>query len=409
MSEKKSSEWKKYYKSEKVQCECSCWITESKLTAHKKTLKHKEHMDKLPNKEISEVDKLKVEVENLKKQLLEVQKEKQELQKKLEEKQIVKEEISTLKTTDLIFDFLEDNFKTVKLSKITVERYLSQFKKICTTLTNKEDITIKDLPKEKDVLKHIKTIENLQSRQTKLNSYRQCLKRLNIKSDLLDEEFNKLFVDNVNNAILDGTNEKEKAQELHQDELKALREEYNKLRETEAKPQGYSAFKIPKYELYYLLACLYTMIEPLRGQDYYNSYVFDDSSKEDVKDKNYCCIKSKKLVLVNYKTAKAHGKREIKLNDDIIKVIKEFHDKYKNEYLVVTQKNEQFTQANFSKVLKECTKKCGSQILRKTFVGDLIDSNDENIKEKRIESAKIMGHNLHIQNSFYGKYSKSRN
>lgn len=169
-----------------------------------------------------------------------------------------------------------------------------------------------------------------------------------------------------------------------------------------------------------LIYNLYTLIPPLRGQDYYNTkFYFGD--KEIPKNCNYYNHTTKELVIRNSKTSKKHGVRIIKYPKIITDMIeKNTASHMDGDYLLLNARGKQFQQRSFTSILnriydsqipiygKGKNHHISIHIIRRTYISECLnyitDLEKQMIFRKKL--SKILGHSLGTQWSIYQNNDK---
>ena len=156
--------------------------------------------------------------------------------------------------------------------------------------------------------------------------------------------------------------------------------------------------------LYYILCCFYSMMPILRSEDYFNTYLFLDASKEETANKNYLDLATKRLVISQYKTAESHGIREIQISDKLAKILTDYKNDLNFSFLVCSPTGHQLVSSSFNRLSNECVD-LSSSMMRKIYVSsEVIDKNVSINKKKEI--AHIMGHSVNKKANTYSKFSK---
>lgn len=292
---------------------------------------------------------------------------------------------------------LKDHYKNIKEN--TMKTYIYNFKRL-VKMCDIEDGEYDSDNTINKVIKYCKEQTNGMCNSL-LNSYLKCLKVL---TETVNEDIEKkimnIIKENYNNSlVLSEANEKEKNNYIKIEDIIKIREKHkNNLTDD---------FK--KEDIYYVLLCLYTMLPPLRSQDYYNSYLYEDSTKEDeLNNKNYLCLKKKQLIINDSKTSKHYGTKIIDLSEELIQILNNFKNKSKSKYVLCSIKGNKILSNNFPRLFNEALegKKISSSMMRKTYVSDnVIDKNID--VDKRKEISKIMGHSINTQINTYSKFSKT--
>jgi len=162
----------------------------------------------------------------------------------------------------------------------------------------------------------------------------------------------------------------------------------------------------PRIHIQYLIICLYSMFIPLRQQDWINTAVYEDSSKENNKEPNYIDLKNKKLIITKYKTENKYGTRKIDLPADLVKIIKHIHNLSQSKWLLPSAINieKHITSSNLTHSLNRIfDHKISTSLLRKIYISKLKQDGASLDELKRV--AKVMGHSLAQSYLIYGKFT----
>jgi hypothetical protein len=158
----------------------------------------------------------------------------------------------------------------------------------------------------------------------------------------------------------------------------------------------------------YLILALYTIIPPLRGEEYYNSIVEECDKKIlekciENRDYNFYDPKSGNLVVKKYKTMRKYGTRIIKFPPRLMKIINEWLE-IKENYLGNKNNKKLFnlSQQAFTETLFAIFTpfKISTSALRKIYISSCVKGMNG---KKRQEIARIMGHSLEMQEFVYKK------
>lgn len=171
----------------------------------------------------------------------------------------------------------------------------------------------------------------------------------------------------------------------------------------------------PKVDISYLLLALYSMLPPLRPQDYVKTRVFKNAanvSDNILKSINFIDITTSKLVINYHKTFEAHSKKIIKIPRELLKIIKNFKNKSKSRWLVPTLRNnmlhmgpKQFNHF-FVRIFDKTEKiKIGPSFLRTYYISMRLDDKNVTDSDRELD-AEIMGHNPSTADLYYSKLSK---
>ena len=265
---------------------------------------------------------------------------------------------------------------------------------------DKTDIMQSDLiTRTTDVLKYINDTVTGLSKRTIINSWLVILKEFGFEHHTnykqLENARNVIY--DQNDGLLQAPKQKELDQRIYMADIEKKRDE-NKLLLCE---------KFTKQDVAYLVLSLYTMLPPMRGEDYFNSMIYVDSSKAKIKPgENYCCIKQSMLFINKHKTVKDEkiGVKNIAIPIELLKIIKSFNDKSKSTYLICTENKKKFSQSNFSHLLKTLIG-CSTSMIRKIYDSDVVIDGNMPLKQRK-EVANIMGHSLTTQTMVYSRFSK---
>ena len=296
---------------------------------------------------------------------------------------------------------LEISFQEKGIKTNTWKAYVTTFKRIIREvfddkLPSNESLNTQ-ATKDK-IMEYINSTEVKPAvKITLLNGYINVLKILNIESQIFVPDFKQVSRDSANVIALQAPSEKDKANQVTMEELEKERELI--------KPKITDKFST--YDIRYTIMCLYTMCVPLRSQDYYNSRLYWDSSKQSNLDNhNYMCLTKKELVINDSKTSATHGSKVIKICDELIEVLKTFKRKSKSKYMVCSLTGNQFNSKSFSKFMRSIVKgkNVGSSMVRKVYVSKKLDGKITPDEQKLL--AKQMGHTLSTQQQIYGRFTE---
>ena len=235
----------------------------------------------------------------------------------------------------------------------------------------------------------------LNTKDNLLRGFLKCLDALEIDTTVYLESFQPILTDLKYDKEFIEANPKEEKNKLSQDELVELREEY-KAKLTD---------KFTKNDLYFVLLSLYTYVVPLRGEDWYNTLLVDESTDHKKFKINHLDLEEKKMYLYNYKTARTYGTRILDIPNELCEILKTFKDKSKSHYVICSPKGQKILQPNFCRLFKEATgKEFSSSMARKCFISEGID-NKKSIEERK-KDARIMAHCTATATVHYSKFSK---
>jgi len=302
--------------------------------------------------------------------------------------------------TDLLKRFTNKGVK-----EQSAQSYISKFKRITKDLYD-DQINLLEAVKVKkshnliaeQILKYVNKEEiPISEKDNILRFFLKCLDALEIDTSIFLEKFQSKLTELKYDKEFQEPTEKEEENKIPKEELIKLRDEYKEL----------LINKFTKNDLYYVLLSLYTYIQPLRSQDYYDSELYFDSAIRDPESKtNYLCLTQKKLVLYNYKTSSIYGPRIITIPMPLIEILYRFKEKTMSPWVICSPKKNKLKANNFNRLFHEaCKGKAFScNMARKCHVSDAVDDNIP--IEQRKNDAKIMGHSMSTAQARYSKFSK---
>jgi len=294
--------------------------------------------------------------------------------------------------------------KGVKLSSAKV--YVSKFKRIILGIGFNEHFTINE------VMKHFISFQvnnsliildfvnkpetTINEKDNLLKGFLKCLEAYDIDTTVYLEKFQPLMTDLKYDKEFQEASEKEEENKLSKADLIKLREEW----------KGKLTDKFTKFDLYYVLLSLYTYMQPLRSQDYVNSFLSIIERKDLLECKqNHVSLETKKLYLFDYKTVSCYGTRIIDLPNELIQILKEFKEKSSSQYVICSPKGNKLEANSFNRLFHEATKgkQFSCNMARKCFVSEGIEKP---IAERKAD-ARVMAHSMSTAAARYSKLSKS--
>jgi len=294
-----------------------------------------------------------------------------------------------------------------KFKESTYHNIITYLKRLCKNIFNKtiEETDVKEFNKYQLVMSYVNSDDVRQSvRPTMLNTILNILKiydGINPELFMMYQGAFKKVSMHVNENRLLHVSEKELLNIINWDKMNEIREKLKKKLEKINTEKYNSRLHLP-----YLIICLYSMFIPLRQQDWINTAVYEDASKEDNKEPNYIDLKKKKLIITKYKTENRYGARRIDLPDDLLEIIKHINKLSTSKWLLPssTDINKPITSSNFTHTLNHIfNHKISSSLLRKIYISNLKQDGASLDKLKRV--AKIMGHSLAQSYLIYGKFT----
>jgi hypothetical protein len=292
--------------------------------------------------------------------------------------------------------FIEKSRKNIKLNSI------KNYSKNIFILNGKKEF------ENLDFLKDIEEIKNRIS-QYKDTTKRNYLTSIVVALKAVDEQKYKPEIEEYVNMLRKmneeigkvyekgSKTEKEKKNYLTYEELKEIQQDYKKkVDELNLRKKNIITPKQNKLLLYYLIASLYTLHDPLRLN--WADLIY--RKKEDIKD-----LEDNKFIILNdFKNIKQIGKQKIKLSRALAKVINLYRKFNKGEYLLLNTRGFTMSPNSLSKLLpivfKKGDKAMNLNLIRKSRVADVVDA--EQIKKEK-ELANNMLHSVDTQKEVYLK------
>jgi len=156
----------------------------------------------------------------------------------------------------------------------------------------------------------------------------------------------------------------------------------------------------------YLVCALYTQYPPLRGQDYYNTkFVRDDEGFVKWKEENIYDLRTGTLLIRHHKTENALGTKILKMPQVIVEICKDWSCINETEnFLFNTKNSNPLSQQAFTALLNRTFSpyKVSSSMLRKIYISWFLNQNPS--VEERKRTAKIMGHQIALQEFVYSRF-----
>ena len=199
----------------------------------------------------------------------------------------------------------------------------------------------------------------------------------------------------------------------------SIQERYKQNKPSEKQLEGYVPYEeivkkrdeLPNTDSNKLLLGMYTYIKPLRAD--FNAVALAvpavpavpayPTDPKDPKDQNYIDISNKKLVLQEYKTKKNYDKLEIKLPDELLKLINDSLKESPRDFLFVDRTGKPYSANSFIKwanrrFLGLFKKPLTITLIRHSYISSL-DQNKLSTKEKE-KIALEMGHTKNLQDLY---------
>jgi hypothetical protein len=273
----------------------------------------------------------------------------------------------------------------------SIKTYISCLSNLVKKMDGKLDIDF--FNNSKDILKYLEEKTSVQ-RKT-------CLSALYILTK--DETYQKPMLEDiksVNNEYKEQKkNAKEKENWISEDDLTAIYNTYFKTANDIFKKKDWTSHDITELQRFFILVFLGGyFFPPRRSQDFTELKVKDYNKDTD----NFYC---KGILYFNiYKTSKSYGEQNIKLPDDIDKMVKKYIKKIDNEYFFFNPKTgNKFTSPNITLLINGIFgKKISTNMLRHIYLSNKYKDIPA-IKEME-DTATAMGHNLNVALEMYVKH-----
>lgn len=189
---------------------------------------------------------------------------------------------------------------------------------------------------------------------------------------------------------------------------------YDIHREKIEKIRKYGLRELRKYQKYMILA-LYTMIPPLRGQEYLDAIILkvvdvpvNYKRIYELTHKNLFDIKNNKFIVRYHKTFDTHGVKVIDFNQQLSNIVEKWVELTGSQILIPNldnnkEFNEPMTQTALTELMFRifAPNKISTSMLRKIYISEIIKYMSPNERKKL---AKIMGHTLESQEFIYNKF-----
>jgi len=276
---------------------------------------------------------------------------------------------------------VRDHLAEVGLRPSSIKTMILQINRVLNGVFDTNAPTLKILKRNtNEIMKWIESdaLPNYNSRKQHLNSINHLFKTYDIKHEGLEQKIRDY--NEMSNAEITqlGTNEK-RVNLIQSVDFEALEEQMRKEKNLTKK----------------LVLALYTLIPPLRQQDYLNLPVFDKAPKTKSKRPvNYMDLRNKVLVIGNHKTSDSNGEKIIDLPDELIAIIRKYL-RYEESSVILPM-----TSSNFTKYFQRHFNGLSPQVLRKAFVSQY--ANGMSVEE-RFKLGRLMGHKISTSQLQYNK------
>ena len=321
----------------------------------------------------------------------------------------------------LIFDSsLIELIKTRGYKDSSIRQYSVSVKRLANVLTL-DDKMPKFVDRDYMHMNFIAESEDVLRREIpNVNSLAACTYAAYIVLDCYDlctqakyykELSKKCLKENSENTIYRDPNEKEKENFMTMEDVILCFEKLEK--EVTSIVDGCKDFNILKSKytfvnLYqrYLVCALYAHYPPLRGQDYYNTkFVRNDEDSERLCDENVYDVRTGTLYVRHHKTEGVLGTKVLVMPPVIEKICTVWSSINEGPNLIVNTKNGKLlTQQAFTGLLNRifAPHKVSSSMLRKIYISSFL--NNKPSVEERKALAKIMGHQIALQEFVYSRF-----
>lgn len=283
-------------------------------------------------------------------------------------------------------DQVREYLNEVGLRQSSIRTILLQIKRVLINVFEDDVITYKMLKKHvNDILDWIDSdaLPNYNSKKQHLNSINHLLKAYDIKNESIEQKLK----DYAELSTAEQTQLKPNDKRMNlMDSV-----DFDEMRERMRKEKNITRK---------LILALYTLLPPLRQQDYLNLQVFDKAIKSKSKlPNNYIDLKNKLLVISQHKTSDSNGAKKIDLPTELITIIRKYirEEETDNKLLPMSS-------SNFTKYFQRHFKGLSPQVLRKAYVSQY--ANDMSVEE-RFALGRIMGHKISTSQLQYNKSKPS--
>jgi hypothetical protein len=284
---------------------------------------------------------------------------------------------------------IEKNRPNIKPSSI--KTYISCLSNLVKKMDGKLDIDFFNNTKE--ILKYLEEKTSVQ-RKT-------CLSALYILTK--NEEYQKPMLEDIKTVNNEYKEQKKNVKEtenwISEDDLTAIYNTYFKIANDIFKKKDWTSHDITELQRFFILVFLGGyFFPPRRSQDFTELKVKDYNKDTD----NFYC---KGMLYFNiYKTSKSYGEQNIKLPDDIDKMVKKYIKKIDNQYFFFNPKTgNKFTSPNITLLINGIFgKKVSTNMLRHVYLSNKYKDVPALLEME--ETAKAMGHNLNVALEMYVKH-----
>ncbi len=321
----------------------------------------------------------------------------------------------------LIFDsYLIELIKARGYKDSSIRQYSVSVKRIANVFTH-DDKMPKFVSRDFMHMNFVVESEDVLRREIpNVNSLAACTYAVYIVLDCYDlreeakyykELSKKCLKENSENTIYRDPNEKEKENFMTMEDVTVCFEKLEK--EVNELIDGCKDFKLLKSKytfvnLYqrYLVCALYAHYPPLRGQDYYSTkFVRNDEDSERLCDENVYDVRNSTLYVRHHKTEGVLGTKVLVMPPLIEKICTVWSTINEGPNLIVNTKNGKLlTQQAFTGLLNRifAPHKVSSSMLRKIYISSFL--NNKPTVEERKALAKIMGHQIALQEFVYSRF-----
>lgn len=305
-----------------------------------------------------------------------------------------------------------------KYRQSSIDTFTNNLRNVLNNAYKEDKYTLKPIKKDISPLKeYITTLSSESSKKNTISAVLAFLKADIRTPDEVLEKYQKYF-DKLAKKIDDNKQykeltEKEEESFISWEEVLKFHKKYEK-QVKENDDQQFKNYEDKYIYLRYLLLSLYTLIPPLRGEEYRNAIIIrvKDKKNYDIITKACNCnlidLANNNVVVSFYKTSKTHETRIIPIPKKLAEIIVKW---YKitdgNKYLLpnLQTPNENMSQSALTHLMQRMFDpyNISTSMLRKIYITHRLKSIANNQVERK-KLAKVMGHTLTVQEFIYKKY-----
>ncbi len=288
-------------------------------------------------------------------------------------------------------------------SPATIQTYTAMLLKLFREVFDTEEFSLRALTG------NVKKVEEYLAKQTTVTqkiisiAIVMVLKAAKVNQKIIDEYgimARKYRIKDTKERIGRKLTDAEKEANVPWSEIVNHRKRYKRYLNNKKETEKLSEYAFQRIWMKYLILALYTYIPPQRGQVFFNCYV-----DRKVKGSNYVDTKLKKFFIVEHKTKRSFGTREIDIPDPLLRIIKEWMKvtPCNNGLLICNQFGEMMSTQAFTLFMNTVfDRNISTGMLRKIYITEMICNrgiNEDEIKEL----ASLLGHSTKSLKNFYVK------